>query len=173
MATRINISTAAAYRPSDEIAHTKIAARRRLLGLVLMMIVSGCVFCLMVAYQRDARIRGQGEEWAKRVQERLQSYYSARSFLPPTLPHSDTVGSEPLLIPYPTPEEVMQLSSATAAFVVVASPRVGTILPGDGCAAVMFEGGKFRTAWLTEAEARAARVRRHQLVTGQSHVPPP
>jgi hypothetical protein len=111
------------------------------------------------------RIRSGPESWAEQIKDELQTYYDSRGYLPPTAPEVRAVADGRLTVQYPNPGEILKLNRLAEPFIVMASPRAGLILPGaDGCSAVFFEGGSFRTAWVSMADAQAALRERKALL---------
>jgi hypothetical protein len=164
MGMHANTPAREVYQPAVAIGATKSLLRHRLLFLVIGLIASGIAFCIIVAYQRDTRVREESLEWAAKVQSGLQSYFDQRGFLPPVPPKTDAGRNGALSIRYPTPDELMKIPNLSEPIAVLATHRVGLILLEDGYAAIILDGRHVRAAWMTEGEITAAKARRAEML---------
>jgi len=93
----------------------------------------------------------------------LQDYVDDRGYLPPSLPPEVSFGKTARL-PYPSVELVRSLRTKQGPQILTVSPRCGLIRPGgDGCAAIIYDGGRVSTRWMSMSEVREA-IRQRQVL---------
>jgi hypothetical protein len=146
--------------------------RRRIGGLILLLVISAVMFIFVVSWHRDlARIKAAMDA-ATAAANWIQAYSQDRGHLPFELPEAATDALSPLSVPYPTRADIYRLGDLPGPFVLVAGSRQGLLLREAGCAAVVFEDGAAKAKWLTYDEVVAARQRRADLLSG-AWVPDP
>lgn len=136
--------------------------QRRLGAAIGLLVISALVFCIVVARQRDVRLRQIQMNEVRDVCTWIGDYYKLHGFLPPALPADEPPFSSFLpLVPYPQSRQLRFLRDYKQPFLLAANSRVGMITPGgDGFAVVLFYDGKVSADWITPqrfAELRDAR----------------
>jgi hypothetical protein len=144
---------------------TRAQIRGRLVRIALLLSLAALAFCLLVVWQRDARMKGAAMAWAEDVQSVLQRHLSEHASLPTEFPDAELIDLKNLEMPYPKAVDIPKLEGDPGPYVVIASPRRGLITPGgDGCAALIYDHGRFRIDWLTRADIERERAIRRELV---------
>ncbi len=137
----------------------------RLRWLALLLFVTSILFCLVVVWHRDSRMHYVAMESTRQVQEWIELEIAQSQHLPLRLPDSlvDRLGRP--AIPYPDRDALYRLSRVDERYVLFAGARQGLILPGgDGSPAIVVEGDRLRTVWLTTEEVDEARAVRERLL---------
>jgi len=139
--------------------------RRGMIQYLLILAVSALVYCGLIVFRRDAKVKEAALVDARQVRASLADALRTQGFLPPRLPNEDSLPiSHQDLIPYPRPEQVRRLREHDGPYILWCSPRNGRILPGaDGHAAVEFHDGELNLRWLSISAAREAREQRSVL----------
>jgi hypothetical protein len=139
--------------------------RGRLVRVAAMLSLAAIVFCVLVVWQRDTRLRNLALAWADDVRQLLQAHLDEHAILPLEFPDKDLIDVSLLEMRYPTADEIPRLKDKPGPYVVIAGPRRGMITPdASGCAALIYEQGKIRVEWLTRPDIEREREIRRNLV---------
>lgn len=145
----------------DRVSASKAKARRQWVARTALMLgATGVLLAIMVVWRRDTDTIAAKNRATDRSTQAIQAYIQQTGLLPAVLPPDErnTLG-------YGSYADRYYAQNGSDPVIMAWSSPVSLLLRSDGRSVIVYERGKVRTEWMTEAQfsaAWSAQTRREQ-----------